>query len=195
MRGSPVRVRPVAQNNNRHPLWVSILFYHLSRTRTVKGSPKRSWRFGEERVILECLMTLSVSLCMKVWRAAESGQWLKRELRFSFFYRTVLSPPVLISTKGLERLLQLCNFRVRPVAQNRHPRRMSFLFMVRPLTYGSPPLLRSVDYCFGNSRVRPVAQTLIIKKNDTKIELKNDTKIDTTSVAYFTKICSVSIGL
>jgi hypothetical protein len=25
------------------------LFYHLSRTRTVKGSPKRSWRFGEER--------------------------------------------------------------------------------------------------------------------------------------------------
>ena len=27
--------------------------------------------------------------------------------------------------------------RVRPVAQNRHPRRMSFLFMVRPLTSGS----------------------------------------------------------
>ena len=25
----------------------------------------------------------------------ESGQWLKRELRFSFFYRTVLSPMVL----------------------------------------------------------------------------------------------------
>ena len=55
------------------------LFCHLSRTRTVKGSPKRSWRFGEERVILECLMPLSGSLCTKVWRAAESGQWLKKK--------------------------------------------------------------------------------------------------------------------
>ena len=97
---------------------------------------------------------------MKVWRAAESGQWLKKDIRYGclFCLWYVLSPPVLISTKGLERLLQLCNF-----------------------------------------RVRPVAKTLIIKKkkkkNDTKIELKKGTKIDTTSVAYFTKICSVSIGL
>ena len=59
---------------------MSSLFYHLSRTRTVKGPPKRSWRFGEERVILECLITLrSVILCTKVLRAAESGQWLKKK--------------------------------------------------------------------------------------------------------------------
>ena len=54
---SPVRVRPVAQNKKRHPLWVSFLFYHLSRSgdasldkeavRVISSMPK--WKPGTQR--------------------------------------------------------------------------------------------------------------------------------------------------
>ena len=87
--------------------------------RTVKGSPKRSWRFGEERVILECLMTPRVILCTKVWRAAESGQWLKTKVDipcgclFLFYHlsrtRTVKGPPKRSWRFGEERRLVAAN--------------------------------------------------------------------------------------
>ena len=47
---------PASGSKQKDILYGCLFVCHLSRTRTVKGSPKRSWRFGEERVILECLM-------------------------------------------------------------------------------------------------------------------------------------------
>ena len=100
---SGIRVRVVAQ--------IPLLFFFaltVHRTRTVKGPPKRSWRFGEERVILECLMTLAAVYARKYGERQSPASGSKQQKTSFMGVFFVLPPSAWTRTaKGLPQISNL----------------------------------------------------------------------------------------